>query len=372
MKSFHPLTASPADILASLVRVPSVNPDAVPNDPHSGEERLAELLAGWLGVAGAEVSLQEVRPGRSNVVARFPSPSPKPRLLLAPHMDTVGVEGMTVPPFAAECRDGRMFGRGTCDTKGSMAAMLCAIFRNLDLLPRLSHEIWFAGLVGEEVGQIGSRALSARESFDFVVAGEPTGLAVVHCSKGTSRLTLRTTGIAAHSSTPERGKNAITAMLPALNFLHENASAEFASQTHAQLGSPTLNIGKIRGGMGGNVVPDLCEVVVNLRTIPGQSLEDLPAKIRSAAPDVEVVLHTNAAFYTDPTHPLISSLADMGSGLAHAPWFCDAAIFGASGSPAVAAGPGSLDQAHTADEFISLTDLDQGVDFFTGFLRSLA
>jgi acetylornithine deacetylase/succinyl-diaminopimelate desuccinylase-like protein len=369
---FNPLQASVSEILACLVRTPSLNPDAVPDGPNSGEERIARLLAGWLEDAGADVSMQEVRPGRSNVLAYFPGSGPKPRILFAPHMDTVGVEGMTVSPFAAECFDGRMFGRGTSDAKGTMAAMLAAIFRNREILGELSHEIWFSGLVGEEVGQIGSRALATREQFDLVIAGEPTQLKVVHATKGTARLTLRSPGLSAHGSTPERGINAITRLLPAINFLDQTLAPEFAAMGDAILGAPTLNIGSIRGGIGANVVPDLCEAQVNLRTIPGQSLDDLPARIRSIAPGVEVELSSTPAFYTDPSMELVSLLSRLGAGPACAPWFCDAAIFAAHGSPAVAAGPGSLDQAHTADEFIDLADLEEGVDFFSRFLLALA
>ncbi len=328
-------------------------------------------LASWLETAGAEVSLRQVRPGRPNVVARFPSTRSKPRILFAPHIDTVGVNGMTIDPFAADCRDGKLYGRGASDTKGPMAAMLSAILSNKHKLDTLSHEIWFAGLVGEEVGQIGARALSSTDLFDFVIAGEPTGLRVIHATKGTARLTLRARGLAAHSSTPSKGINAITSMLPALLLLEGEISKEFASLQHDDLGAPTLNIGLLQGGQASNVVPDDCLAEINLRTIPGQSLEDLPKRIEAVAPRVEATLRASPAFRTDPSHPLATLLAKSGAGISTAPWYCDAAIFAESGSPAVAAGPGSLEQAHTAEEFLQLEDLDRGVDFFSNFLTLL-
>ena len=371
LKLPHPSNAKPIELLTALVRIPSVNPDIASEESIAGEEPLAMELASWLEAAGAEVSLRQVRPGRPNVVARFPSTRSKPRILFAPHLDTVGVNGMTIDPFAADCRDGKLHGRGASDTKGSMAAMLSAILFSKQKLDTLSHEIWFAGLAGEEVGQIGARALSSTDLFDFVIAGEPTGLSVIHATKGTARLTLRTRGVAAHSCAPSKGVNAITAMLPALLLLEDEISKEFASMNHNELGAPTLNIGLIHGGRGANVVPDDCVAEVNLRTIPGQSLEDLPKRLEAAAPGVEATLRANAAFRTDPSHPLVTLLANAGEGITTAPWYCDAAIFAESGSAAVAAGPGSIDQAHTSDEFIQLEDLDRGVDFFSQFLSRL-
>ena len=130
-------------------------------------------------------------PERPNVVARWPGArAGKPRLLFAPHTDTVSVEGMTIDPFGGEIRDGKLWGRGASDTKGPMAAMLWALRENRERLPGLSHEIWFAGLMSEETSQHGSRALAAQEQFDFVIVAEPTELDVVYTHKGSAFLNL--------------------------------------------------------------------------------------------------------------------------------------------------------------------------------------
>jgi acetylornithine deacetylase/succinyl-diaminopimelate desuccinylase-like protein len=184
---------SAVELLQALVRIPSVNPAGDPGTDGIGEARMAEALCGFLSGLGAEARLQEVLPGRPNVVARFPSDRPgKPRVLFAPHTDTVSVVGMTIEPFGGELREGRVWGRGASDTKGPMTAMLWALRQSLDRLPFLSHEIWFAGLMSEETGQHGAKALAAEEHFDFVIAGEPTGLDVVHTHKGALWLTLTT------------------------------------------------------------------------------------------------------------------------------------------------------------------------------------
>ena len=154
---------SPASLLGELIRIPSVNPEGDPGVAEPGEARLAGHLASLLERLGAEVSLREVLSGRPNVVARFPSDRPgKPRLLLAPHTDTVSVVGMTTDPFSGDVRDGKVWGRGASDTKGPMAAMLAALSRCREILPVLGHEIWFAGLMWEESGQHGAKALAAQ------------------------------------------------------------------------------------------------------------------------------------------------------------------------------------------------------------------
>lgn len=366
---------SVVELLCELVRIPSVNPDGNPGvgSEAVGERACAEFVGKLLSSWGASVTLDDVEPGRPNVVARFASrKASAPRLLFAPHLDTVSVAGMTIDPFAAEIRDGKIWGRGTSDTKGSAAAMLVALRDCLDILPDLSHEIWFAGLMGEEAGQYGARALARREKFDFVVVGEPTGLDVVHAHKGSAWVTLRTRGRAVHASTPEHGENAIDHMLAALAGLRTLLEENFATHTHPLLGRPTFNLGVLQGGSKINIVPDACEAKCDIRTLPGQDVTPVVEKFKSRFPSVEVDLYTTNALQTDPNHPVIAKLTACGGSPTGAPWLCDAAIFAAAGSPAVAVGPGSIQQAHTADEWIAVEDIEKGAEFFRRFLRSLA
>jgi acetylornithine deacetylase/succinyl-diaminopimelate desuccinylase-like protein len=362
-----------AELLRALVRIPSVNPDGDPGTEHVGEQACAEFLADWLAEHGAEAELREVLPGRPNVVGRFPSDRPgKPRLLFAPHTDTVSVAGMTIDPFGGEIRDGKLWGRGASDTKGPMAAMLTALARARDVLPQLSHEIWFAGLMSEEAGQNGAKALAAQESFDLVIVGEPTALQTVHTHKGAVWLTLQTTGRAVHASTPDRGENAIDAMLGVLAFLRPALQDLVSPLRDPVLGAPTFNLGTITGGSKVNIVPDRCEVKIDMRTIPGQPVRPLLDALAERFPTLTVAVRNSAPLFTDPAHPLIGKLAACGAPPVGAPWFCDGAIFAEAGSPAVALGPGSIAQAHTADEWISLDDLENGTRFFETFLRALA
>ncbi len=365
------MPSSVVELLQELIRIPSVNPDGDPGTDGVGEQRVAEYLRDQLGALGADVELREVERGRPNLLARFLGAEGKPRLLFAPHTDTVSVKGMVIDPFAAEERDGRVWGRGASDTKGSIAAMVWALAKCRDQLGELSHEIWFAGLMGEEAGLLGSKALAAEEIFDFVIAGEPTGLDVVNATKGCAWATLRTRGKAVHASMPDRGTNAIYQMTDVVNFLRDEVGAELGAMSNVVLGSPTMSVGVIAGGSKANIVPDACELRVDFRTIPGQSLDGVFERIRAMEPGVEVEIYAAEPMLTDPGHPVIAKLETLGARCVGAPWFCDGANFASRGISAVAIGPGSIQQAHTEDEFIEVVELERGADFFERFLRSL-
>ena len=364
---------SVAEIASALVRIPSVNPDGGDaGTDQTGEALCAAWVADFLSEAGADVTLREVLPQRPNVVACFPSKrSGAPRILFAPHLDTVSVAGMTIDPFSGEVRDGRLWGRGASDTKGPMAAMLWALREARDVLSDLPYEVWFAGLVGEEAGQHGAKELADTDYFDFVMAGEPTSLNVVYAHKGSCWLHLETSGVAVHASRPESGSNAIYKMGDAIDCLRREVAPRLAEKSDPVLGHSTLSVGIIHGGSKVNIVPDHCEASVDIRTIPGMETGFVEEMLRKKVPDIRIQMRGSAPLYTDPAHPLIKGLQSLGSKLEGAPWFCDAAVFASKGSAAIAIGPGSIAQAHTADEFIALDDLEKGGAFFLSFLRAL-
>ena len=371
-----PAPASVVELAQALVRIPSVNPDGDPGTDRTGEEACASFLHDFLASLGAEVRLAEVLPGRPNVVARFAATDRKPRLLFAPHTDTVSVAGMTIDPFGGDIRDGKLYGRGATDTKGPMASMLWALRECGGILPSLSHEIWFAGLMGEEAGQDGAKALAAAENFDFVAVGEPTSLDIVFKHKVDVTARIVAAGRSAHSSCPERGENAITKLASGLLSLQEALTDYFKTIRDPVLGHPTFSIGTIRGGTKFNIVPDHAEAVVDLRLLPSQWKDneagDVFRVMRDACPGLLVErIAGSQALDTDPSHPLVAKLAAAGGKPVGAAWFCDAAVFSARGIPAVAVGPGCIAQAHTEDEFIETAELERGVEFFKKFLHSL-
>ena len=370
-----------------LVAIPSVNPDGEPGTPHTGEKACAEFAGAFLTQLGAVVTFEEVLPGRPNVIGRFPTnPSTgglrKPRILLGPHTDTVSVAGMTIDPFIGEIREGRLYGRGACDTKGTMAAMLAALEEIGPRIPDLGAEITFVGFMGEETGQWGSRDFAAKYAadYDFALVGEPTECAVVHTHKGSYWCSLTTTGKAAHGARPELGENAILKMQPVIaalysQFLPRLAAPEFR---HPVLGDSTINLGIIRGGTRSNIVPDSCTIHLDIRFTPAVHRAGIAALLQDFLDEhhmpVTVVREKDnicAPLDTPAANPFVQQLAACGAGLTGAPWFCDAAWLAAVGIPSVAAGPGSIAQAHTADEWVALAELERGVIFYRNFLEGI-
>lgn len=372
-------------LLCELIAIPSVNPDGAAASGFTGERRIAEFVADYLRDLGAETVLEEVLPDRPNVIGRFPGGAgggAKPKVLLAPHLDTVTVDGMIIDPFAGEVRDGRVYGRGACDTKGTMAAMLIALRELRDRLPGLGAEITFAGFMGEETGQPGSRHFAKHHpGYDFAVIGEPTRCDIVYTTKGNFWARLFTSGVAVHSSTPHLGDNAVVKMARVIEVLDTvfRPRVEAEEFAHPVLGTSTTSIGIVRGGSRTNIVPDLCELQMDIRLTPALHRHGAEALLRrtlaeSGLEDVVTleVLMGSAPMDNDPAHPLIARLAAAGNRkLIGAPWFCDAAFLAEAGIPAVAAGPGDIAQAHTRDEWISVEALEEGVEFYRGFLESL-
>ncbi|HWB57890.1 MAG TPA: M20 family metallopeptidase [Chthoniobacteraceae bacterium] len=379
MKAMQPNNV--IELLQALVRIPSVNPHGDAGVAETGEKRCAEFVGGVLESIDAKVELREVQPGRPNVVGVFPTDKPgKDRIVFAPHTDTVSVVGMTIDPFGGELRDGRVWGRGSSDTKGTMAAMLWALRELREKIPSLPYEIQFVGLMSEEAGQDGSKAFSAELRADcdargvkaFAVVGEPTGFDIVHAHKGALWLTLTTRGRAGHASAPEKYDNAIYKMADLIRCLRDEIAPAFASIKGPLLGSPSVSVGVCHGGSKTNIVPDRCVAQVDIRTIPGEfdALTFVSQKLRAVCPDVEIEPLISPPLYTDPAHPLIRALETAGGKCAGASWFCDAAIFAQAGIPAIAAGPGSIAQAHTADEFLAVADLQAGVEFYKRFIEA--
>jgi acetylornithine deacetylase len=368
-------------LLQALIRIPSVNPDNSPGTSQTGEAAMAHFLRDWLEAIGATVTLEEILPQRPNLIARFAPLDGRPRILFGPHLDTVGVAHMSIDPFGGEIRDGKIWGRGASDTKGPMAAMLIALAHHRDQLASLPIAIDFVAFMGEESGQWGSKHFAKHHGADytFALVGEPTSMEIVHLTKGSLWATLRATGRAAHSSQPERGDNAILKLASAILEINRSLGATLATFTHPTLGHSTLNIGLIRGGSRPNIVPDLAEAELDIRVTPslaaaGGGLQLLRDCIDQLALPVELINpHENPPMETSADHPMIQRLLKTSSGtkLASAPWFSDAAHLSHGGIPSICIGPGSIDQAHTADEHIAINALEQGADFFTEFVAGL-
>jgi acetylornithine deacetylase/succinyl-diaminopimelate desuccinylase-like protein len=369
-------------LLAQLIALPSVNPAFLPpRHPNAGEKCVADFLATVAAHAGLEIEFQKVLTGRSNVIARLiPKNKIKRTILLAPHLDTVGADGTR---FIPQRKNGRLHGRGACDTKGSVAAILSALCELADAKSRpLETEIVFAGLIDEEHAQAGSRALVASGfKADLAIVGEPTRLQVVTAHKGSLWLELETRGKAAHGATPQLGKNAIHEMAGIVDALEMNYAAQLRKRKHPLLGTATVNVGTIYGGKQPNIVPDSCTIMIDRRTLPGET----DAKVRN---EIATLLRTKKlsarisntklapALPLETNHklPLVQKfLKSAGqSKPLGVQFFCDAAVLSAGGIPSVVFGPGDVAQAHTTDEWISLSELERGKNLLLNFLKSLS
>jgi acetylornithine deacetylase len=372
-----------AKLLRELIALPSVNPAfASRNQSHSGEQRVADFVAVTAAHAGLGVEFQKVLPGRSNVLARLLPPGKiHQRILLAPHLDTVKVADES--QFSPRIKAGRVYGRGACDTKGSVAAMLTALCEvaNSKQRPR-ETEIIFAGLVDEENAQAGSRAL-IKSGFkaDLAIVGEPTRLQVVTAHKGSLWLELETHGRAAHGATPQFGRNAVHEMARIVDLLQTDYATRLKQRRHPLLGHATASVGVICGGTQANIVPDHCTVTVDRRTLPGETetgvRREIAKMLRSRnlhARMRETKLAPCLPMETNPKLLLVRKfLQCVGQRKplgVH--FFCDAAVLSQGGIPGVVFGPGDIAQAHTADEWISLASLERGKNLLVRFLKSLA
>ena len=379
--NFEPYPSSM--LLQKLVQIPSINPDhASPGqDEWIGEQRMADFLAEWLKDIGAEVTLEEIEPGRPNLIARFAPLDGRPRILLGPHLDTVGIDNMTIPPFSGEIRDGKIWGRGASDTKGPMAAMLMGLKNNKEILKDLPVAVDFVAFMGEEASQHGSKHFAKNHSaeYEFAIVGEPTSMQVVNITKGSVWVTLTASGISVHSSQPEKGDNAILKLSRALLDLQETLASRLATYDHEILGHSTMNIGVISGGLAANIVPNLATAQIDIRQTPslysaGGALQLLRETIAELKLPLDIIYaHENPPMETDAENSYVQKLlsTDSKTQLTGAPWFSDAAHLSAAGIPSICIGPGSIAQAHTKDEFIEIDKLLEGEKFFTDFIRGL-
>jgi acetylornithine deacetylase/succinyl-diaminopimelate desuccinylase len=365
-----------AEVLAlarRLVAVPSFAAD------HGWEAGAAEVLEDFLQEEGVTMTRQPVVGGRENLIAVLPGRSiGRPLLMLNGHLDTVPPSGsMRYPPFAAEVHDGRLWGRGAVDMKGSVAAMTAAFVALHRAGLRPPRPLVLAAVIGEETGGLGTSALGrGGPPADMAVVGEPSSLAIIPAHRGVFRCDVVVRGRAAHGSTPEIGVNAIGLAARLIVALDERLPEMWQSQRHPVLGGPSVNIGTIRGGIATNVVPDRCEFTFGKRWIPGDSPEriraDLEAVIGAAIGAGRAEVVRDEAFEAVPRppldlpvdHPLVRALAHAveavtgrGAPIGRFQAFTDAAVLQAAGTPAVVFGPGDLALAHTDEEHVPVDAL---------------
>ncbi len=368
------------EVLAGLVALPSVNPIYDPQS--SGEAAMADHVEAWATALGLEARRQTVFPGRDNVVARLAGPAGAPVLAFEAHMDTVGVTGMEAP-FAPTVVDGRVTGRGSCDTKGSLAAMMVAIEELVAAGTTLSCTVELIAAVDEETSGAGARAhVDGGGQADAAVIGEPTSCQVVFEHNGCVRGEISVIGRAAHTSVAGEGINAIEGMAAVIQALAA-VNAKLASSPGGAAENGSLTVSLIEGGSGINVVPERCTINYDRRITPGQTAQGALAEIDQTLEDVRAANPAITIERPEPWFvgdPLATSASDPvvalggavnaalgGSGSpVRVPYGSDASKFAAAGIPAIVYGPGSIDNAHSVTEFVPVEDLVAAVAFYRG------
>lgn len=359
------------DIAVELVRAAGANP---PGD----EGPTAAVLERVCLDRGLQVTTTEVEPGRPNLSAVLPG-GPGPGLLLLGHTDVVPAgDGWSVDPFGGQLRDGRLYGRGSADMKGGLAACVVAMSAIARAGVSLAGPVELAALVDEEENGKGVRHyLAAGKQLDFAgcIVAEPTDLQIIIAARGASYVEVAVTGAAAHSGNPADGLNAIygaAVVITEVELLH----AELAAQAHPLVGPATWSVGLVRGGTGASTVPAECVVTADRRLLPDEQgpavLSDIRARVdklglgsRGLEVDVRMTMDM-PGFETPAGHPLVGigsravrDAAGPDQPLAGWTAACDGGFVSRdAGVPVIVLGPGSVaNEAHRADESVSLQEL---------------
>ncbi len=368
------------DFHRALVEIPSVNPAF---HGGQGEKPLTDFLVQEAARRGFQLHRQEVFPGRENVYARIGA-ADKPALLLEAHQDTVAIPpaGMEVPTRAEADRQQRTYGRGSCDTKGSLAVFFHLFAEWAKHPEKLPFPIVFASTVDEECNQTGAfRLMEVVGPLAGAIAGEPTEGDIIHAHKGNYRSDWRAFGKAVHSSMPHLGDNAIYRMAESVLRLRTLARELQSRPADPVLGQGSLSVGIIEGGVGVNMVPDSCTIHIDRRTLPSESEDKITQEIIEAITGGEPTHFEkiNGRFrkgiHLPTEHPFCEALAMASTSVKghceflKAPFMTNATAYVAAGVPSLVFGPGSIDHAHTKGEYIDWSELDQAEQILRYFVE---
>lgn len=354
--------------LSDLVRINSVNPSLSPDG--KGEAEIGAYVADTLNALGLTVTTQEIEPGRVNVIGVLKGSGQGPSLLLNAHTDTVNVEGMSIDPFGAEIKDGRLYGRGAQDMKGSLAAMIGAAKALVDSGASLAGDVLITAVADEEYASIGTEALLTQFKTDAAIVTEPTDLTLCRAHRGFIWYNVETFGRAAHGSRYQEGIDANIRMGRFLAQLDKLEQELRRRPPHPLTGPPSLHAARLQGGTEISVYAAHCLLQIERRTIPGdteaQNTAELQAIIDQLAKEdpsfkasVEVILQ-RPPFEIAANARIVQSLEQAaarqsGRNLPHTgqSFWTDAALFAAAGIETVLIGPTGYG-LHSAEEWVDI------------------
>lgn len=379
--SFYSTPQSCEELLAQMVAHDTVNP-LFGGNPQGEAVLIAyleQLAQGW----GLRTRRCPVPGGRENLLITC-EVAPEARwLIFESHLDTVSVADMTIEPFTLKTEKGRLYGRGTCDTKGSGAAMLWAL-QQYAQSAHCPRNIALAFISDEEAFMSGAQAFAASVlpelliQLDGVIVGEPTGLSPVVAHNGVMRWKTITHGIAAHSSIPANGRSAISAMLRVVDAL-ESRYTPTVNRSHPLTGRAAISVNVIHGGTQVNIIPAHCEIECDRRLVPGETAVQVLAE-RDAVLSGHEVEHAelfvvpplggeHAASLMERLRPLLVGLG-LSAAERGAPYVTDASHYAAVGAPTIVLGPGNLAQAHTKDEWLEQNQLTLATRLYAALMMS--
>jgi acetylornithine deacetylase len=369
-------------LVRDLVAIDSVNPALVPGA--RGEAEIARRIAAEMTAAGMEVEVTEIAPGRPNVVGVLHGRAPGKRLMFCGHTDTVGVSGMP-RPFEPEIRNGRLYGRGSQDMKGGVAAMIAAARACGDGGGLDRGALIVAAIADEEHASLGAEVLVSKWRADAAVVTEPTGLDIAIAHKGFQWVVVETHGRAAHGSRPLEGRDAILRMGRVLSRLEALDRRLQDGPPHPLLGTASLHASRVEGGHELSSYPQRAWLQYERRTLPGEPSHAALAEanailddLRAQDPEFEAqaqALFARDAYAIDHADPVIDLLDAAARSAGCVPrrvgmtFWTDAAILGAAGIPSVLFGPGGAG-LHSTEEYVLLDDVSRCRDTLTALARA--
>jgi acetylornithine deacetylase len=350
------------ELASRLVAIDSVNPALVPGG--GGEAAAARLVAEWCDARGFEVEV--VGGERPSVIARRRTLHGGRTLLLNGHLDTVGVAGMEAP-FEARLENGRLYGRGSYDMKGAVAAMLVAA-------AACDGDVVVTAVADEELASAGTEAVLERVHADAAIVAEPTELQVAVAHRGFVGFEIETIGVAAHGSRADLGVDAIRKMGPVLVALDELDAALQAGARHPLAGSGAIHASTIEGGQEMSSFPARCVLLGERRTIPGETIDGVEQELRGLAGDAEVrIVAARDPYEAKADHPFVELVCREAGvdALVGAPFWTDAALIAAAGIPTVLHGPAG-EGAHAEVEWVDVASLERLCETIVRVGRAMA
>ena len=368
------------DILRELVAIESVNPYFPGGD--RAEAKMSEYLAHFFRRLGLSPHFQQVLPSRANTWAELQVPGARRTLLFEAHMDTVTLEPVGAQMLRPRQQDGRLFGRGSCDTKGSLAAMLAMFETLVEDRSELNVNIIMLGTIDEEHKMRGIEAFAEQgPPVDAAIVGEPTELRVVSAHKGMTRWRLHTIGKTAHSSRPDLGDNAIYQMISCVQQIVAAYEPILSSRSHPLLDKPTLTVNTIHGGTAVNIVPGSCVIEIDRRVLPNEDYAQITPELHRIVEMIQENFPALNVEIEDPFEeipgidsPIDSEIVQVATKIAGdmfghpdaagVPYATNAGWLAHAGIPVVVLGPGDIAQAHTDEEYIEIAQVENAVELY--------